>query len=52
MLLCNVLKCWFFFDVSILEIIEWILWEYDFNKIFVDFEFMLNWVYCKCCFVM
>lgn len=51
-LLRNAPKCRFFLDASIPEIIERILREHDFNKIFADFEFTLNRAYRKRRFVM
>ncbi len=51
-LLRNAPKCRFFLDMSIPEIIERILREHEFNKIFADFEFRLNRPYRKRGFVM
>ncbi|RQS21257.1 type VI secretion system Vgr family protein [Burkholderia sp. Bp8998] len=51
-LLRNAPKCRFFLDLSIPEIIERILREHEFNKIFADFEFRLNRTYRKRSFVM
>ncbi|VWB04700.1 type VI secretion system Vgr family protein [Burkholderia lata] len=51
-LLRNAPKCRFFLDMSIPEIIERILREHEFNKIFADFEFRLNRIYRKRSFVM
>ncbi|WP_346778858.1 type VI secretion system tip protein VgrG [Burkholderia sp. Ac-20344] len=51
-LLRNAPKCRFFLDMSIPEIIERILREHAFNKIFADFEFRLNRTYRKRGFVM
>ncbi|WP_175730726.1 type VI secretion system Vgr family protein [Burkholderia ambifaria] len=51
-LLRNAPKCRFFLDMSIPEIIERILREHEFNKIFADFEFRLNRTYRKRSFVM
>ncbi|WP_175717813.1 type VI secretion system Vgr family protein [Burkholderia anthina] len=51
-LLRNTPKCRFFLDMSIPEIIERILREHDFNKIFADVEFRLHRTYRKRRFVM
>lgn len=51
-LLRNAPKCRFFLDMNIPEIIERILREHEFNKIFADFEFRLNRTYRKRSFVM
>ncbi|MEN8514807.1 type VI secretion system tip protein VgrG [Burkholderia sp. RS02] len=51
-LLRNAPKCRFFLDMSIPEIIEQILREHEFNKIFARFEFKLYRSYRKRSFVM
>ncbi|MGS0891688.1 type VI secretion system Vgr family protein [Burkholderia stagnalis] len=51
-LLRNVRKCRFFLDMSIPEIIEKILREHEFDKIFARFEFKLYRIYRKRSFVM
>ncbi|WP_175917694.1 type VI secretion system Vgr family protein [Burkholderia pyrrocinia] len=51
-LLRNAPKCRFFLDMSIPEIIEQILREHEFNKIFARFEFKLYRSYRKRNFVM
>jgi type VI secretion system secreted protein VgrG len=51
-LLRNVPKCRFFLDMTIPEIIEKILREHAFNKIFAGFEFQLYRTYRKRGFVM
>ena len=51
-LLRNAPKCRFFVDMKIPEIIEQILREHEFNKIFADFEFRLRRTYRKRSFVM
>lgn len=51
-LLRNTPKCRFFLDMSIPEIIEQILREHEFNRIFARFEFNLYRTYRKRGFVM
>ncbi|CAB3721147.1 hypothetical protein LMG22037_04777 [Paraburkholderia phenoliruptrix] len=51
-LLRNAPKCRFFVDMKTPEIIEQILREHEFNKIFADFEFRLRRTYRKRSFVM
>ncbi|AOR72131.1 type IV secretion protein Rhs [Burkholderia stabilis] len=51
-LLRNTPKCRFFLDMSIPEIIERILREHEFNRIFASFEFKLHRIYRKRSFVM
>ncbi|MBR8144345.1 type VI secretion system tip protein VgrG [Burkholderia vietnamiensis] len=51
-LLRNVPKCRFFLDMTIPEIIEQILREHEFNKIFAGFAFKLHRTYRKRTFVM
>ncbi|WP_244106487.1 type VI secretion system Vgr family protein [Burkholderia anthina] len=51
-LLRNTPKCRFFLDMSIPEIIEQILREHEFDKIFARFEFQLYRTYRKRRFVM
>ncbi|MGU8079993.1 type VI secretion system Vgr family protein [Burkholderia pyrrocinia] len=51
-LLRNTPKCRFFLDMSIPEIIERILREHEFNRIFASFEFQLYRTYRKRSFVM
>lgn len=51
-LLRNTPKCRFFLDMTIPEIIEQILREHGFNKIFAAFKFQLHRTYRKRSFVM
>ncbi|WP_249744851.1 type VI secretion system Vgr family protein [Burkholderia pyrrocinia] len=51
-LLRNTPKCRFFLDMCIPEIIERILREHEFNRIFASFEFQLYRTYRKRSFVM